>query len=99
VFRGHGRNMRAGRQLPAQFDAAGLGLPDGTLAEAKFIPLKDMASMLIGVYQGLYAAGAELGIVDAARAEAFKADMAEAAEDGRYYCLTPILIAAWKRLA
>lgn len=26
VFRGHGRNMRAGRQLPAQFEAAGLGL-------------------------------------------------------------------------
>ena len=25
VFRGHGRNMRAGRQLPAQFEAAGLG--------------------------------------------------------------------------
>ncbi len=99
VFRAHGRNLRAGRQLPAQFEAAGIGLPDGTLAEAKFIPLKDMASMLIGVYQGLYAAGAELGIVDAARAEAFKKDMAEAAEDGRYYCLTPILIAAWKRLA
>ncbi len=99
VFRAHGRNLRAGRQLPAQFDAAGIGLPDGTLAEAKFLPLKDMASMLVGVYQGLYAAGAELGIVDSARAEAFKADMAEVAEDGRYYCLTPILIAAWKRLA
>lgn len=99
VFRGHGRNLRAGRQLPMQFDAAGLGLPDGTLAEAKFLPLKDMASMLIGVYQGLFAAGAELGIVDTARAEAFKTDMADAAEDGRYYCLTPILIAAWKRLA
>jgi len=33
------------------------------------------------------------------RAEAFKADMADAAADGRYYCLTPILIAAWKRVA
>jgi 2-polyprenyl-3-methyl-5-hydroxy-6-metoxy-1,4-benzoquinol methylase len=99
VFRGHGRNLRAGRQLPMQFDAAGIGLPDGTLAEAKFLPLKEMASMLIGVYQGLFAAGAELGIVDSARAKAFRAEMAEAAEDGRYYCLTPILIAAWKRLA
>jgi hypothetical protein len=55
--------------------------------------------MLIGVYQGLFAAGAELGIVDSARAEAFKVDMADAAEDGRYYCLTPTLIGAWKRLA
>jgi ubiquinone/menaquinone biosynthesis C-methylase UbiE len=99
VFRAHGRNLRAGRQLPAQFEAAGIGLPDGTSAEAKFLPLKDMATMLIGVYQGLFAAGAELGIVDSARAEAFKVDMADAAEDGRYYCLTPTLIGAWKRLA
>ena len=99
VFRGHGRNLRAGRQLPAQFEAAGLGLPDGTLADVKFLPLKDMAAMLIGVYQGLFASAAELGIADATRAEAFKADMTEAASDGRYYCLTPILIGAWKRVA
>jgi hypothetical protein len=99
VFRGHGRNLRAGRQLPAQFEAAGLGLPDGTLTEAKYLPLKDMAAMLVGVYQGLFAAAAELGIADPTKAEAFKSDMAEAAADGRYYCLTPILIAAWKRVA
>ena len=97
VFRGHGRNLRAGRQLPAQFEAAGLGLPDGTNAEAKFLPLKDLAQMLIGVYQGLFAAAAELGIADATRAAAFKTDMEEAGSDGRYYCLTPILIGAWKR--
>jgi len=98
VFRGHGRNLRAGRQLPAQFEAAGLGLPDGTNAEAKFLPLKDLAQMLIGVYQGLFAAAAELGIADATRAAAFKTDMEEAGSDGRYYCLTPILIGAWKRV-
>ena len=99
VFRAHGRNFRAGRQLPMQFEAAGLGLPDGTLAEAKFIPLKDMAAMLVGVYQSLFASATELGMADPVRAEAFKVDIAEAAEDGRYYCLTPILIGAWKRLA
>jgi 2-polyprenyl-3-methyl-5-hydroxy-6-metoxy-1,4-benzoquinol methylase len=78
VFRGHGRNLRAGRQLPAQFEAAGIGLPDGTLTEAKYLPLKDMAAMLVGVYQGLFASAAELGIADPVRAEAFKADMADA---------------------
>ena len=98
VFRAHGRNLRAGRQLPAQFEAAGIGLPDGTLAEAQFMPLKNMAQMLIGVYQGLFPAAAALGIADAVRAERFKADMAEAAADGRYYCLTPILIGAWKKI-
>jgi 2-polyprenyl-3-methyl-5-hydroxy-6-metoxy-1,4-benzoquinol methylase len=99
VFRGHGRNLRAGRQLPAQFEAAGIGLPDGTLTEAKYLPLKDMAAMLVGVYQGLFASAAELGIADPVKADAFKTDMAEAAADGRYYCLTPILIGAWKRVA
>jgi len=99
VFRGHGRNLRAGRQLPAQFEAAGLGVPDGTLAEVKYLPLKDMAAMLIGVYQGLFASAVELGIADPVRAEQFKADIADAGADGRYYCLTPILIAAWKRVA
>lgn len=99
VFRGHGRNLRAGRQLPAQFEAAGIGLPDDTLAEVKYLPLKDMAAMLVGVYQGLFASAAELGIADPVKADAFKTDMAEAAADGRYYCLTPILIGAWKRVA
>jgi hypothetical protein len=55
--------------------------------------------MLIGVYQGLFGSAVELGIADPARAEAFKLEMTEAAADGRYYCLTPILIGAWKRLA
>jgi SAM-dependent methyltransferase len=99
VFRGHGRNLRAGRQLPAQFEAAGIGMPDSTLAEVKYIPLGDMAAMLIGVYQGLFASAVELGIADRARAAAFKSDITEAAADGRYYCLTPILIGAWKRVS
>jgi ubiquinone/menaquinone biosynthesis C-methylase UbiE len=98
VFRGHGRNMRAGRQLPAQFEAAGLGSPDGTYAAVHFLPLSQMANMLIGVYDSLYAAGAEFGLSDPARASAFRSDMSEAGADGRYYCLTPVLIAAWKRI-
>jgi ubiquinone/menaquinone biosynthesis C-methylase UbiE len=99
VFRGHGRNMRAGRQLPAQFEAAGLGIPDGTHAAVNFLPLSQMGAMLVGVYDGLYAAGAALGLADPARAAAFREEMAAAAADGRYYCMTPVLIAAWKRIA
>lgn len=99
VFRAHGRNLRAGRQLPAQYEAAYLGDPDGTRADVKFLPLSDMAAMLIGVYQGLFAAAVDLGIADPARAEVFRTEMTEAAADGGYYCLTPVLIGAWKRLA
>ena len=98
VFRAHGRNLRAGRQLPAQFEAAGLGTPDGTDAAVHYLPLAQIATMLIGVYDGLYAAAAELSIADPLRASQFRKDMAEAGADGRYYCLTPVLIAAWKRI-
>ncbi len=98
VFRGHGRNMRAGRQLPAQFEAAGLGAPDQTTAAAHFVPLAEMSNMLIGAYDGLFGAGAEFGIADTERATAFRREMKEAAADGRYYCLPPILISAWKRV-
>src|SRR4029077_14129224 len=98
VFRGHARNMRAGRQLPAQFEAAGLGTPDGTDAAVHYLPLSQMANMLIGVYDSLYAAGAGFGLADPMRASEFQKDMAEAGADGRYYCLTPVLIAAWKRM-
>ena len=99
VFRGHGRNMRAGRQLPAQFEAAGLGAPDGTHAAVNFLPLSKMSAMLIGVYDGLYAAGAELGLADPSRAASFRTEMAEAAATGRYHCLTPVMIAAWRHIA
>jgi hypothetical protein len=32
------------------------------------------------------------------RASKFRKERAEAGADGRYYCLTPVLIAAWKRM-
>ena len=63
-----------------------------------YLPLSRMANMLIGVYDGLYATGVELGLADPVRASEFRADMAEAGADGRYYCLTPVLIAAWKHI-
>jgi ubiquinone/menaquinone biosynthesis C-methylase UbiE len=77
VFRGPGRNLRAG---------------------CHYFPLSQMANVLIGIYDGLYAAGAELGLADPMRASKFRKEMAEAGADGRYYCLTPVLIAAWKRM-
>jgi hypothetical protein len=58
---------KARERNPAQFEAAGIGAPDSTLAEAKFLPLKDMGQMLIGVYQSLFPAAAALGIADQAR--------------------------------
>jgi len=87
-----------GSSTAGAFEAAGLGTPDETDAAVHYLPLSQMANMLIGVYDSLYAAGAELGLADPERASAFREDMADAATDGRYYCLTPVLVAAWKRI-
>lgn len=46
-----------------------------------------MANMLIGVYDSLYAAGAEFGLADPVRASEFRKDMAEAG--GRRAVLLP----------
>ncbi|MEG6508201.1 methyltransferase domain-containing protein [Methyloligella sp. 2.7D] len=97
VFEAHGRSRTAGRDLPAQFEAAGIGTPEGTDAAVKFLPLSEMAPMLIAVYQSLYDHAAKLGLLDEARARRFVEEMTEAARDRSVYCLTPTLIAAWKR--
>ena len=88
VFRGAG-----GRQLPS-----GARQPRRKRRSGPLSTSVANGDMLIGVYDGLYAAGAELGLADPERASAFREDMADAATDGRYYCLTPVLLAAWKRI-
>ena len=58
---GQGANCRRSSRRPASASLTAL------LAEAKFLPLKDMAQMLIGVYQSLFPAAAALGIADQAQ--------------------------------
>ncbi|MFD0985666.1 class I SAM-dependent methyltransferase [Methyloligella solikamskensis] len=95
VFAAHGRRMRQGRQLPAQFAAAGLDDLAGLHSEVRYLPLSEMAGMLTGVYRSLFDAGVELGLTDEAKMAQFEADLQAASDEGRYFCLTPTLIAAW----
>jgi len=72
--------------------AAGLGAADdqrGLHFRYRRWPTCSLAFMTVSM------PGAELGLADHLRA--FRTEMAEAAADGRYYCLTPVLVAAWKR--
>lgn len=95
VFQERGRSLRQGRQLPAQFAAAGLPRPTGTHSEIRFLPLATMTEMLLGVYRSLFDAGSELGLTDSGKKSRFEADLQAASEEGTYFCLTPTLIAAW----
>ncbi|ODA67912.1 Demethylmenaquinone methyltransferase [Methyloligella halotolerans] len=99
VFDAHGRRMHEGRELPAQFAAAGMETLSDTHSEVRFLPLSEMAGMLLGVYCSLFDAGRELGLVDDAQKEQFEADLRAASESGDYFCLTPSLIAVWAVVA
>lgn len=98
VFNAHDRGMRVGRNLPALFRAAGLGEPDGFHSEVRFASLASAAANITGVYSGLVPAALALGLTTETRARAFAEDMAEAGRDPTRYTLSPLLIAAWKRL-
>jgi len=98
VFEAHRRRMRQGRQLPAQFAAAGLEEIAGLHSEVRFVPLSRMADMLLGVYRSLFDAAQALGLADEAKKEQFETDLKAAAEDGNHFCLTPTLIAAWAKV-
>ncbi len=95
VFEAHDRRMRQGRQLPAQFAAAGLEEIAGLHSEVRYLPLSQMAGMLLGVYRSLFDAAFDLGLTDEAKKEQFETDLKAAAEAGNHFCLTPTLIAAW----
>jgi SAM-dependent methyltransferase len=98
VFNAHGRDMRAGRHLPCQFEAAGIGLPDATRANSGFVPLAAMAPMLAAVYKGMLPAAEALGLAKAADGDALETELTETARDSRFFCLTPTLVSAWKQL-
>lgn len=97
VFNTHGRDLNIGRHLPALFAEAGLGLPDATLTAARFTPLAEFKTMLRSVYNGLLPAAFAAGLTTEANVTAFH-DGLQSAADGGAYCVSPLLIAAWKRL-
>lgn len=95
VFGEHGRSMHQGRQLPAQFAAAGLERPLDAHSEIRFLRLSEMVEMLIGVYRSLFDAAQSLGLTDEAKKARFETDLQAAGAEGRYFCLTPTLLATW----
>jgi hypothetical protein len=60
--------------ISAQAGSCRRNLRPRASAHVKYLPLAAMAPMLIGVYEGLFAACAELGLADAAKATAFRKD-------------------------
>jgi SAM-dependent methyltransferase len=97
TFAASGADMRLGLRLPALFDAAGIGLPDGIEADVRVALLRDVAPMYEAVYRAVLPAALDLGITTLDRADAWFAAFARAMErPGVHASLWPLMIGAWR---
>ena len=91
-----GKDPWIGRKLPLHFAAAGVGEPDGTDVAGLLRPLAEVGGMFQAVYQSLRPMGLRLGLTTEADGQAFLAEIADAARDGRGVGMSPLLVSAWK---
>ena len=93
-----GRDVRLGLRLPAMFEEAGIGAPDGTDVAGILGTMADSAGMLAATYRSIAPVAIAQGLIDEAQRDRFQAEMAEAAErHPEYTALWPLLIGAWRR--
>jgi len=95
-----GRDTCLGLRLPALFDEAAIGVPDGMDAAALVAPLRELAPMYEAVYRSLLPAALELGVTTEDRSRAwFDAFARESADAATHAALWALLIGAWKEKA
>jgi ubiquinone/menaquinone biosynthesis C-methylase UbiE len=99
VFAQAGLNHDFGATVPACFERAGIGDPDGAVMTAMFAPMADMASYFAAVYRSLLPAAVRFGVADEARGTAFLADLEARDGTDREYVVGPLIVSAWKRKA
>src|SRR5262249_24641254 len=97
VFQATGRDSCAGQNLPYYFQAAGLGVPDGTDVSGTISPMTAVAPMLASVYRSLLPQALRLGLTTEAKSEILLADLAQLSAREDAWGRLPLLISAWKR--
>jgi SAM-dependent methyltransferase len=97
VFEGAGRDTRFGGTLPAQFERAGIGDPDGTAISGPLRPLDEIAPWLAATFHSLVPAAERLGIETEERRERFSAALEDELRGPRRYFVGPLMVSAWKR--
>lgn len=98
AFTGAGCDVSVGHRLPALFEQAGIGAPDGTDVAGKLEPFATGSRMFLGVYQSLLPVALAQGITDEARsAQSVAALEHDARVRDDCTALWPLLIGAFKR--
>lgn len=99
AFAQTGGDPRCGLHLPAHFESAGLGTPDGTDVSGFLAPIADTGGFCEASYSSALPAALRLGITTRSDAERFRAEFAEAAADRANYVRLPTMVGAFRRKA
>jgi SAM-dependent methyltransferase len=93
-----GRDVQIGHRLPLLFEAAGIGVPDGTDVAGRLEPLATASAMLDATHRSVLPVAVEHGLTTPERSEAWLSALAADAEaHGDHQVLWPLLIGCWKR--
>ncbi len=97
VFQRAGKDPYVGRKLPAYFQKAGIGKPEGTDVTGRLTSLAEEGGMYQAIYRSILPLALQWQITTEERSQRFFQDM-EQAMQGDHYSLSPLLISAWKRV-
>lgn len=98
AFAAAGRDLHLGQRLPALFDQAGVGSPDGTDVAGRLEPLRSGGEMAIAVFRSVLPAAMAFGLTTEEDADRWVHDFTRATVEHPDHCvLWPLLIGAWKR--
>jgi ubiquinone/menaquinone biosynthesis C-methylase UbiE len=98
TFAASGADMRLGLRMPALFEQAGIGLPDGIEGDVRLALLRDVAPLYEAIYRAVLPAALELGIATPDGADAWFAAFARAiGRPGAHSSLWPLMVGTWKR--
>ena len=97
VFKRAGKDPYVGRKLPAYFQKAGIGAPEGTDITGRLTSLAEEGGMLQAIYRSILPLALQWQITTEERSQHFFQDM-EQAMQGDSYSLSPLLISAWKQV-
>ena len=97
VFAQSGGDPRCGLHLPAHFESAGIGTPDGTDVSGVLAPIADTGGFCQASYASALPAALRLGITTRENAARFRAEFDAAAADRANYVRLPSMIGAFRR--
>lgn len=97
LYRRLGIDKVIGHKLPALFESAGVGRPDGIQVRGTMPTIADLAEFLLLLLDMVREKLVEHGVASAADIDRLERALATAPDQVSTYCLRPLAISVWKR--